>query len=148
MITTTCRDCLEWSCRRNSKVNKLPNVAIEFVNRNLVHPAIARAATSLQIAKCLNTRLRRQMSIQKWRGAFTRSYFDGADQLVTSVDLSGTTNYGFDLNGNQDLVVSPTGARTTSNWSYENQVELIILPSGGRVTAVYNAENRRTRLQS
>jgi YD repeat-containing protein len=81
-------------------------------------------------------------------GAFTTSVFDVADQLVTAVDLTGTNNYGFDANGNQNLVVSPSGARTTSNWSYENQVELIILPSGGRVTAVYNAENRRTRLQS
>ena len=58
------------------------------------------------------------------------------------------TIYGFDDNGNQNLVVAPSGARTTSVWGYENQVEIVVLPSGARGTAAYNAENRRTRLQS
>jgi RHS repeat-associated protein len=76
-------------------------------------------------------------------GDVTISTFDGADQLSTSTDSSGATNYTYDDNGNQSITVAPSGQRTTSTWGYENQVGLVALPSGQLVTAAYNADNRR-----
>jgi YD repeat-containing protein len=78
-------------------------------------------------------------------GSITTSTFDGADQLIDSVDSTGTTSYSFDDNGNLSLAVSPTGERTTRTWGYENQVELVRLPNGQLVTASYNADNRRVQ---
>jgi YD repeat-containing protein len=80
-------------------------------------------------------------------GSPTTSTFDGADELINSVNSTGTTNYTFDSNGNQSLEVGPTGARTTSIWGYENQVELVKLPSGQQVASSYNADNRRVRIE-
>jgi RHS repeat-associated protein len=68
---------------------------------------------------------------------------DGSERLLKSTDSSGVTNYSYDDNGNQSLSVSPSGARTTSTWGYENQVGLVALPSGQLVTSTYNADNRR-----
>jgi len=78
-------------------------------------------------------------------GALTTSAFDGADQLINSVDSSGITTYSYDATGNQSLVISPAADRTTSTWGYENQVHLVELPSGQVVTAIYNADNRRVQ---
>jgi len=82
-------------------------------------------------------------SVKEVDGALTTSTFDGADQLINSVDSTGITTFSYDANGNQSLVLSPTGERTTSSWGYENQVVLVELPSGQVVTASYNADNRR-----
>ena len=38
-------------------------------------------------------------------GVLTTSTFDGADQLISSVDSTGITTYSFDQNGNQALVL-------------------------------------------
>ena len=84
--------------------------------------------------------------VQDVGGSLTTSTFDGADQLINSVDSTGVTNYSFNGSGNQSLVVVPTGGRTTSTWGYENQVEVVKLPSGQVVTSSYNAENRRVRV--
>jgi YD repeat-containing protein len=78
-------------------------------------------------------------------GSITTSTFDGADQLIDSVDSTGTTSYSYDADGNLSLAVSPTGERTTRTWGYENQVELVQLPDGKLVTALYNADNRRVQ---
>ena len=48
--------------------------------------------------------------------------YDIANQLKTSADASGTTNYVFDANGNQRTTQSPVGQRTTNSWGYENEL--------------------------
>jgi YD repeat-containing protein len=79
------------------------------------------------------------------RFALTTAAYDAADQLQTSVGPAGTTTYTFDAAGNQQIVEEPSGARTTSTWSYENQTTLVVKPSGARITSTYNADNRRVR---
>lgn len=81
-------------------------------------------------------------------GVLTTSTFDEADQIVNSTDSTGVTVFGFDANGNQSLVVTPAGDRTTSTWSFENQVEIVKLPSGSIITAYYTPDNRRARVIS
>ena len=76
-------------------------------------------------------------------GSLATSTFDGGDQLINVQDSTGFTTYAFDANGNQSLVVSPTGNRTTSTWGYENQIELVNLPNGNLVTSSYDADNFR-----
>ncbi len=71
--------------------------------------------------------------------------FDAANQLQTSTDATGVTNYTFDASGNKQIVVAPTGSRTTYVWNYENQNTLVQQASGARVTMAYNAEFRRVR---
>ena len=80
-------------------------------------------------------------------GALTTSAFDAANQLVTSVDASGTTTYTFDAAGNQQIEQAPSGT-TTNAWYYENQMTLVQMPNGLRETMAYNAEFRRTRRRS
>lgn len=81
-------------------------------------------------------------------GVRTTSTFDSANQLKTATDATGVTNYTFDANGNQQIIVSPGGNRTTYVWDYENQNTLVRLPSGARVTMAYNADQRRIRKDS
>ena len=68
---------------------------------------------------------------------------DAANQLVMSVDASGTTTYTFDAAGNQQIEQAPSGT-TTNVWNYENQMILVQMPNGSRVTMQYNAKFRRT----
>jgi len=81
-------------------------------------------------------------------GVRTTSTFDAANQLKTATEATGVTNYTFDANGNQQIIVSPSGNRTTYVWNYENQNTLVRLPSGARVTIAYNADQRRIRKDS
>jgi len=69
----------------------------------------------------------------------TTSVFDAANQLQTSTDATDT----FDASGNQQIVVAPTGSRTTYVWNYENQNTLVQQLSGTRETMAYNADFRR-----
>jgi YD repeat-containing protein len=45
-------------------------------------------------------------------GSITTSTFDGADQLIDSVDSTGTTSYSFDADGNLSLAEVVTNCRT------------------------------------
>ena len=42
--------------------------------------------------------------------------------------------YAFDANGNQQIVESPGGQRTTNSWGYENGLSAVAMPDGSRVT--------------
>ncbi len=76
-------------------------------------------------------------------GAATTYTYDVANQLQTNQDAIGTTNYIFDANGNQQIVVESSGTRTTWSWNYENQPSLVALPEGQRLTMGYNADSHR-----
>jgi len=80
-------------------------------------------------------------------GSRTTSTYDAANQLITSLDSTGTTTYTFDADGNQQLVLTPTGDRTTTIWDYENKSTLVELPSGVRNTMTYNPDGLRIKLQ-
>ena len=77
-------------------------------------------------------------------GVSTTYAYDPANQLVTSVDSAGTTTYAFDANGNQQIVESPGGQRTTNSWGYENGLTAVAMPDGNRVTYTYNADDVRS----
>ena len=66
-----------------------------------------------------------------------------ANQLLTSIDNTGETEYSFDANGNQQSVVDSAGGRTTWIWDYENQPTAMVLASGARETYAYNADSLR-----
>ncbi|QDU39654.1 tRNA3(Ser)-specific nuclease WapA precursor [Maioricimonas rarisocia] len=79
-------------------------------------------------------------------GARTTYAYDAANQLVTSLDASGTTTYTFDADGNQQLVVAPSGDRTTTTWDFENRTTLVELPDATRNTMLYEPEGLRVQL--
>jgi len=78
----------------------------------------------------------------------TTSTYDAANQLQSSLAVAGTTTYTFDADGNQELVVAPSGNRTTTTWNFENQPTKIAFPGGGLATYTYNADNRRVRKET
>ncbi|REJ94334.1 MAG: hypothetical protein DWQ29_02975, partial [Planctomycetota bacterium] len=57
------------------------------------------------------------------------------------------TTYTFDADGNQELVVEPSGDRTTTSWDYENRTTLVQLPSGIRNTMAYEPDGLRVKLE-
>jgi len=81
--------------------------------------------------------------VENENGALTTSTFDAANQLKDSKNLGGTTDYTFDEDGNQRLVVEPGDARTTNVWDFENRLTGVQQASGARVTAAYNADGIR-----
>ena len=85
--------------------------------------------------------------VKNENGARTTSTYDVANQLQTSLDASGTTNYSYDNNGNQKLVVTPTGDRTTTMWNYENRTTSVELPTGVRNTMSYEPDGLRIKLE-
>jgi RHS repeat-associated protein len=76
-------------------------------------------------------------------GALTTMTFDLANQIETSEDDTGVTDFEFDAAGNQHLVVSPSGAITTNTWNDENRLVGVALPNANRVTSTYNADGLR-----
>lgn len=80
-------------------------------------------------------------------GSRTTYIYDAANQIRYG-EAVGRTTYTFDANGNQQLVVEPTGNRTTTTWDYENQPTLYKLPASARMTIAYNADNQRVQIQS
>ncbi len=80
-------------------------------------------------------------------GARTSYSYDAANQLEWSEDASGRTTYTFDADGNQELVVEPSGDRTTTAWDYENRTTLVQLPSGIRNTMAYDPDGLRVKLE-
>jgi RHS repeat-associated protein len=71
-----------------------------------------------------------------------------ANQLTYALAAAGRTTYAFDAAGNQQVELTPVGARTTTTWNYENQPTVYHLSTGSRVTMSYNADNRRTQKQT
>ncbi|MBL4884932.1 MAG: RHS repeat-associated core domain-containing protein [Planctomycetaceae bacterium] len=80
-------------------------------------------------------------------GARTTYSYDVANQLQTSLDASGTTAYSYDNNGNQQLVVTPAGGRTTTLWDAENKTTSVQLPAGIRNTMSYEPDGLRIQLE-
>jgi len=74
--------------------------------------------------------------------------YDAANQIDYSVETAGRTTYTFDGDGNQQIVLEPSGDRTTTSWDYENQPTVYHNPDNSRVTMSYNADNRRVKKES
>jgi RHS repeat-associated protein len=81
-------------------------------------------------------------------GTRTTYSYDMANQLTYALAAAGRTTYTFDAAGNQRAELTPTGARITTTWNYENQPTVYQLSTGSRVTMSYNADNRRTQKQT
>jgi YD repeat-containing protein len=80
-------------------------------------------------------------------GARTTYSYDAANQLEWSEGASGRTTYTFDADGNQQLVVEPTGDRTTTSWDYENRIVSLQLPSNNSNTFTYEPNGLRLQLR-
>ena len=63
-------------------------------------------------------------------GQRTTSTYDAANQLAWSQDASGRTTYTFDADGNNKVVLSPSGDRVTNLWDYENKLIGVQHPAG------------------
>src|ERR1700693_1831934 len=66
-----------------------------------------------------------------------------AQELISFLYNTGTTNITFDANGNQVVQTAPSGARTTWAWDFENRLTQVQLSTGIRNTFAYNADNKR-----
>jgi RHS repeat-associated protein len=80
-------------------------------------------------------------------GVITTYTCDAANQLNSSQDNTGTTNFSYDANGNQALQIAVGGGRTTNTWDYETRLTKVILPGGTRNTFVYDADSKRVLKQ-
>ena len=80
-------------------------------------------------------------------GQRTTSSYDAANQLAWSQDASGRTTYTFDADGNQQVVLSPSGDRVTNLWDYENKLVGVQHPAGSRETMAYDPDGKRVMLQ-
>ncbi len=80
-------------------------------------------------------------------GARTTLVYDACNQLATSEDVSGTTTFTYDGNGNQTVLQKPSGDRTTQVWDYENRLVKTIQPSGGVTSMAYDADGLRLKLE-
>ena len=59
------------------------------------------------------------------------------------MDVSGTTTYTYDNNGNQLTIEEPSGDITTNTWDGENRLIQVEHPSGDVTTYAYNGEGLR-----
>ena len=80
-------------------------------------------------------------------GQRTTSTYDAANQLAWSQDASGRTTYTFDADGNQQVVLSPSGDRVTNLWDYENKLIGVQHPAGSRETMAYDPDGKRVKLE-
>ncbi len=80
-------------------------------------------------------------------GQRTTSTYDAANQLAWSQDASGRTTYTFDADGNQQVVLSPSGDRVTNVWDYENKLVGVQHPADSRETMAYDPDGKRIKLQ-
>ena len=80
-------------------------------------------------------------------GQRTTSTYDAANQLAWSQDASGRTTYTFDADGNQQVVLSPSGDRVTNLWDYENKLIGVQHPAGSRETMAYDPDGKRVMLE-
>ena len=67
--------------------------------------------------------------------------------MAWSQDASGRTTYTFDADGNQQVVLSPSGDRVTNVWDYENKLVGVQHPAGSRETMAYDPDGKRVMLQ-
>ena len=58
-------------------------------------------------------------------------------------DLSGITSYTYDANGNQLIILEPSGDLTTNVWDGENRLVEVHHPSGDILTYAYNGDGLR-----
>jgi len=78
-------------------------------------------------------------------GTRTTVTYDAADQIRYQLNAAGRTTYTFDANGNEILVLTPTGERTTTVWNYENSPVVTATPDKGTQTSVYDPDNVRVK---
>ncbi len=79
-------------------------------------------------------------------GGIVTNTFDTANRLLTSTDVSGSTTYTYDANGNQLTIEEPGGDITTNTWDGENRLVVVEHPSGDIVTYAYNGDGLRVSL--
>ena len=80
--------------------------------------------------------------------ARTTTVYDAANQVEYSEAAAGRTTYTFDANGNQQVLLEPSGDRTTNTWDYENKNTKIALPASVLNTNTYNADNLRVQSEN
>jgi len=81
-------------------------------------------------------------------GSRTTITLDAANQVVKSVDSTGTTTFSFDANGNQRLQIASAGGGTTTNtWDFENRLVKVALPTGILNTFTFSGEGQRVQIQ-
>jgi RHS repeat-associated protein len=80
-------------------------------------------------------------------GVLTTYTVDAANQLLNFKDNTGTTTMTWDNNGNQLTQTTPSGARTTFGWDFENRVSRILLAAGVPNTMMYNGDGTRVQKQ-
>ena len=66
--------------------------------------------------------------------------YDSANRLLHATDVSGTTTYTYDANGNQLTIEEPGGDLTTNTWDGENRLVQVEHPSGDIVTYAFNGD--------
>ncbi|MBL8820592.1 MAG: hypothetical protein JNL58_31510 [Planctomyces sp.] len=76
-------------------------------------------------------------------GNVTTFTYDYANRLLTAVDVSGTTTYTYDANGNQETIEEPSGDITTNTWNGENRLVRIEHPDGTETNYRYNGDGLR-----
>lgn len=69
--------------------------------------------------------------------------YDSANRLLHATDVSGTTTYTYDANGNQLTIEEPGGDLTTNTWDRENRLVQVEHPSGDVTTSAYNGDGLR-----
>ncbi len=79
-------------------------------------------------------------------GARTTITLDAANQLVKTVDSTGTTTCSFAATGNQRLEQAPSGI-TTNTWDYENRLTKVQLASGVVNTFTFSGDGQRVKTQ-
>jgi RHS repeat-associated protein len=76
-------------------------------------------------------------------GALTTSTFNSTNQLQTSHSVHGVSTFTYDATGNQHIVETPGGVRTTSVWDFENRRVEVVLPTGDLVISRYREDGLR-----
>lgn len=123
-------DRVTWTCDANSRLTQEQRSGADAYNQHSTFDALGN---------------RLVLNID---GALTTSTFNSANQLLTSEDAGGVTTYTYDAVGNQRVVETPAGARTTSVWDDESRRIQVLLPSTQIITSTYRGDGLRYSKQN